>query len=449
MSRKAPLEQAILSLYIGQLLLPAAVLADLGWVWSSGYFAKVMVGAAAVGLTAGIWLLGGISVLALLMKRGGAASLTNKSVGNWLLLIYVTVALLTICEVTVRLMEPPPLDRSKFLRSPGSNELKKGDARITPGSTGPKNFRVNELGLRGPSLPKVKDLYRIIAVGGSTTESYWVDDAESWPQVLMDLLNNEHKRPVWIANAGFSGHTAVHSLALLKSVPVLRQSEMLIFMVGMNDFQATLEREGASTQTLLEKSASDFLAPPKPNTDKRPARHGPLLYQSHLYALARSVVAPDDLTGKDWYGLKRRHRTSAKIVAMPHLSAGLAEYRSRIAAIGRECASLGVRCLFVTQPTMWSDSLPQDLQSLLWFGWVGPVDNPRGFVSISELTAGMATYNRTLLETCAENGLECYDLAAVIPKNTSSMFDDCHFNESGSRLVAQRLAEYILSKQPL
>ena len=57
-------------------------------------------------------------------------------------------------------------------------------------------------------------------------------------------------------------------------------------------------------------------------------------------------------------------------------------------------------------------------------------------------------YNRTLLDVCRQNGLECLDIAPEIPKNTSAFFDDMHFNEAGSRLVAQLVTRHIVSTPP-
>jgi lysophospholipase L1-like esterase len=60
----------------------------------------------------------------------------------------------------------------------------------------------------------------------------------------------------------------------------------------------------------------------------------------------------------------------------------------------------------------------------------------------------MDKYNRILLDVCGQYGLECLDIAPRIPKNTSAFFDDMHFNEAGSRLVARLVANHIASTPP-
>ena len=98
---------------------------------------------------------------------------------------------------------------------------------------------------------------------------------------------------------------------------------------------------------------------------------------------------------------------------------------------------------------MWrSDQTPAE-ERLLFYGWTGTIENPKGFVRASELAHGMHQFNEALLTECGINSLECYDLAAAIPKNTTAFYDDCHFNEEGARLVAKFVADRMLDAAPL
>jgi hypothetical protein len=46
-------------------------------------------------------------------------------------------------------------------------------------------------------------------------------------------------------------------------------------------------------------------------------------------------------------------------------------------------------------------------------------------------------------DTCREAGLTCYDVAAQIPKDTASFFDDCHSNEPGAVRLAEVLSAHL------
>jgi hypothetical protein len=126
---------------------------------------------------------------------------------------------------------------------------------VTPKVT----FTVNALGLRGPMPPQVGKVYRIITIGGSTTECIAQDDAQEWPHLLMVELNQRQKGlPVWVGNAGVSGLTTVTHASCLRRLPVLHQADLLIFLIGVNDLAAALLFDGAPTQEVLEERAELF-----------------------------------------------------------------------------------------------------------------------------------------------------------------------------------------------
>ena len=142
-------------------------------------------------------------------------------------------------------------------------------------------------------------------------------------------------------------------------------------------------------------------------------------------------------------------RAEGPVVPMPDLTLGVQEYRARVRNLAERCRSAGKRCVFLTQPTMWrSDQTPEE-ERLLFYGWRGDSENPNGFVRVSDLARGMHEFNEALLTECRSNSLECYDLAAAIPKNTTAFYDDCHLNEEGARLVAKFLADRVLKSAPL
>ncbi|MGB8523983.1 MAG: SGNH/GDSL hydrolase family protein, partial [Candidatus Acidiferrales bacterium] len=166
-----------------------------------------------------------------------------------LLSFYAVIFALILVESGLRLARrdlPPAIWR------PGMRLVFKPDLSKFPGVSSVSHFRANEFGLRGPSLTPGKAVYKIVAVGGSTTLCLMLDDQKTWPQQLMDIMNDRQSNfPVWVSNAGVNGHTGAHHLMLLRSLPVLHDANLALFMVGMNDFQFTLSHEGAPTQALL------------------------------------------------------------------------------------------------------------------------------------------------------------------------------------------------------
>jgi len=366
---------------------------------------------------------------------------------NPLLSFYTVLGLLLMGELVLRMFTPKGI----LLRVPAKHVFGT-DEHTTPGiRRGRKTFSVNNVGLRGPNLPEnSNNLYKIITVGGSTTECLYLDDSEEWPHLLMGKMNTgQNQRLAWIANAGLSGHTAAHHLRMIQIVPVFGKVDMLIFLVGFNDLQDSLAFEGASTESELDRIATEWLSALHAGV-----KWGPVFRRSQIFLAVRNPLLALKTEGsltseaERWYGPLRRRRGNGKVLPLPDLRVGAAEFRERILQLSTECRNRSLRCLFLTQPTMWRDNLTPEEQNLLWFGWIGPVLKPRGYVSVSDLARAMDLYNRTLLETCLQNGMECYDLAAFIPQNTSALFDDCHFNEGGARMAAELLSDYLLSRPP-
>lgn len=341
----------------------------------------------------------------------------------------------------------------RTLYRPGAQEVSITDPKLMPGLSPKIKFTVNEVGLRGPSFRGAEGSYKIITVGGSTTLCSALDDSEEWPHLLMETLNGKQKKVrVWVANAGVSGLTCVHHREFVRSLPILSQANMLAFLIGGNDLMATLAAEGAPTQAMLEADAALYRVYSDP-----PFR--PLFRRLYIYRLTRnlwlhwksrleSVGIQQDISNMELAREERHQRQVDPLVALPSLEMGLLEYRSRILALANECKIRGIRCVFLTQPCMARPDLPPAEQELLWFGWVGEEDHPKGYVSVADLARAMAAYNQQLLQVCREQNLECYDLAPRIPKDTTAFYDDYHFNKGGARMVADFIAQQLLSTQP-
>jgi lysophospholipase L1-like esterase len=424
----------LLYLYLGQLIVPAFLLTDslisraLGCITFEPHKVHTI-----VLWVSAIWLAVGLGAPAASHDRNRFL----RAMRGPLTAVYVVFVCLFLCELATRVFTPtasPVL----ALHRPGTRLVQDTDQFHFVGVHGKKSFTLNEVGLRGTSLPNDDGVYKIVTIGGSTTACAALDDREAWPQVLMDDLNAaETKHPVWIGNAGVSAQNTIHHLRLLKTLPLLKKMDLLVFLVGLNDFQATLALGGAPSEARLEGAAEVM----------------PIYKHLALYSLARAAGAAFVMkfhpeASSDEAAI-RWQREEAQVVPLPDLRVGLEEYRGRILRLGNECRKLGTRCVFLTQPVIWRADLPADLQKLLWYGYVGSLDHPGGYVGVTDLARGMDAYNRTLLGVCEQNGLECFDLASVVPRDTSAFYDDAHFNEQGARIVAAELARYLLSKPPL
>jgi len=368
-----------------------------------------------------------------------------------LMAFYMVILLIGLLEIGFRL-ETRLFNHTPLFFKPGSRMVFDFTAWVMPGVSPRVRYTVNALGLRGPLPPPDSNPYRIIAIGGSTTECAALDDSQTWPFLLMQKLNRVEKgRAIWVGNAGVSRMTTVEHLWFLRNRPVLREADLLIFLIGVNDLEAALEFGGASTQGVLEFRARSFLehAPP----GRIPM--GGIFRQSWLFPAIRTGIM--DLKGRltsprsdtrSQITAEAELRTAGPILPAPDLRVGLEEYATRVRNLEQECRLRNVRCAFLTQPAMWRPDLPLEERRLLWLGRIGKMGKVLGYASVADLADAMAAYNQTLLDVCREDHLDCYDLASSIPRDTSAFYDDVHFNVGGARMVADLLAKYLTAILP-
>jgi hypothetical protein len=244
---------------------------------------------------------------------------------------------------------------------------------------------------------------------------------------MTDMNTPEHSIPVWVGNAGGSGKNTVDHAFLMQWLPGIVRVDMVIFLVGGNDLAVTLAFDGAPTQAFLERE-SGF------QKSLAPGMHWRLRYPLYRRLMLITLIHEATQVLAQRFGhttgnmldiaAHRKQRATLPILPLPDLSTGLNEYRKRLETLGNQCRDLRLRCLFLTQPTMWRNNLSADERRLLWGGYTGRWEKPKGYISVEGLASGMDMYNRTLLGVCQRDGLECYDIAADVPKDTTSFFDD-------------------------
>ncbi len=369
------------------------------------------------------------------------------------LIFFSTLIALIGCEIILR----QTFLQNYYLRPPHFSTVFKPNHQIMPGIIGPSEFVTNSKGIRGDELTPAHT-YRILAIGGSTTECLYLDQAETWTQLLQDSLNKSaFNGKLWIGNAGVSGHNTRHHLTAMQYLPLEKMRiDAILVMAGVNDFSVRLSRG--------ENYDPDFLA--RPDADAallhdtfRGSLYAdpdmPLFKRTAIWHVMRKLKhiagqeKVQDKTG-EIYLTWRKHRSEAKTILneLPDLSAALEEYARNINRMIDLARQKSIQLIFMTQPSMWRADLTEELESLLWFGGTGDFQRQSGnaYYSPGALARGMEKYNEVLLEICRKRKVACIDLASILPKNASVFYDDVHFNENGARKVADILAKCFLGK---
>jgi lysophospholipase L1-like esterase len=370
-----------------------------------------------------------LAAIALLAWRGRAAALER------LALLGLRAGLtLALFEGALRWLVRPMVYR------PGLRLTLHPDPQVLPGTTSPSHFSTNRAGMRGPEWdPEAR---RILCVGGSTTMCLYLDDARAWPARLMALLNEGAPAPrYWVGNVGKSGHDTYHHLALLRRLPEASRVDAVIVLCGVNDLAHAVRASHQARRRMAPSSVFDAGGPFNPTH--------PYFKQAFAYqALKRLVRSADALYEEDERGhayarRRQRRQEATPDYPLPALPEHLAAYTANLEAIAAFGRERGARVLFLTQPTLWQDPMPPELEALTWFR---PIPGTTRTVSSPALARGMAAFNEAMLAFCRQRSLECLDLAPQVPKDARHFFDDEHLTEAGAERVAQAVAEYLRAR---
>lgn len=397
--------------------------------------------------------------------RGAARTLAGGlAVAAGTLAIAVVAA-----EFALRFIVPTPNVYRMLL--PGTRVFET-DPRFVQGITGSARYVVNEHGLRGREFGADADEYRILLVGGSTTECVLLDETEHWGSIAERALGHAGDgRRVWVGNAGRSGLTSRdHAVTVKYLLPQYPRMDLIVILVGVNDLAAALRQRAAyrSPAPLSDAAAEQaqirnaFALSPggfrEPFTSDMVPGRTPWHRRTRLFQLAKRArigfQAREVLQGiaGPSLGKWRDHRRSAGEIIrdLPDLTAPLADYRTALEAIVRETRAAGVGVVFLTQPALWKPDITPAEERVLWLGGTGAFQDEPGhaYYAVSALAEAMARYNGVLLTLCRDERLSCLDTAAQVPADTSMFYDDVHFSEAGAALVGHLVAEHVRKEMP-
>ena len=376
--------------------------------------------------------------------------------------LLVAVASLLVAVAAGELALRGLLDTGSYrIWSPRLETVFRPRAGLMPGVEGDSRFRTNRLGLRGDE-PDPGAAYRILVLGGSTTECLYLDQDEAWPALVQAGLRERGRGPrVQVFNGGVSGRTTRdHVVQLRHLLPQPPAFDAVVLMCGVNDLALRLARDEAYDPHALEQpGAEDRLLPRAFARLPLGVRTGQAWWRrTALWRFASLVRARldggervQDEAGAI-YAVWRAKRAAARGLRaeLPDLSSALDEQRRNLRTIAALCAARGVRLVLVTHPAAWGPDLPPATEALLWMGGVGDYQNAAAseYYTPAALARGLAAFNAVLAEVAAAEGLECLDLAGALASTPSLFYDDVHFNEEGARRAAAAVTAHLADLPP-
>jgi lysophospholipase L1-like esterase len=317
-----------------------------------------------------------------------------------------------------------------------------------PGVAPQGRFTTNSLGIRGPEFNDT-DTCRILCVGGSATECFYLDDAKTWPAVLMRILGDDAPG-VWVGNAGSSGTTAPQHALLLEQLPEARMVDCWVVLCGINDLGQQLNGRYARITANGFAKTFRYRRPGLGGHLRRPLHRNLFTFTLFENACRRVRVA---LKGGDatiyqdvkatWVKQQQRKRQRAVKIAADIRPEWLEEYQAQLTRMVRLARRWDKRLIFMTQPTIWVERMDEKTDAMTLGGQL--LDGR--FADGPTRVRGMELYNQAMRDLAVREGVELVDLAAKLPKTTEAFYDDCHFNENGAWMVATALAEQVKTRE--
>lgn len=286
-------------------------------------------------------------------------------------------------------------------------------------------------------------------LGGSTTECLFLDQSETWGAIMGEQLESIYGMKVNIFNGGKSGlNSQDHLLQIEELLSVNNWIDIIIIMVGINDLGYALTQWPLFSRLSPEilRVRSFYTEVPD---ESIPFYKRSLVYKKIgrlFYSVGKYHRAYHDPEGL-FYINKRQERESGVIIdERPNMSKSLEDYRKNISNIINICKTKGVKLVFVDQATIYSNQISEYNESLCWGGQMGESDH-KGigkFLSIIRLGELMQEYNSLLESECLRNNIPMIEISSKLEKDTTTFYDDCHFNESGARKVSDLLVKSLI-----
>ena len=311
------------------------------------------------------------------------------------------------------------------------------DLTILPGASPKVKFTIDSFGFRNSRMKDIRKLdgeIRVFAIGGSTTECLYLDDADAWPEVLQRKLSIE-ARGIHVINAGHSGDTTRDHIAQLAQRIVPYRPDVVIFLAGINDLRLHLEPDYSPTRrdtnSLIPEENFSFNLWLKSRivNVSQIARLAILIYRGRLMEDVRGNPV-QDLHGR-WIQNARGQLQQLPLREIDPDSVPKPEFEENLRTLVGIARSAGADAVFVTQPVIWG-ARSGEWEKRLWV-------SSHGRIPHAQLWKMLEKFNEVTRRVAAELDVPVVDLARTLPKTTEVFYDDDHYTVAGAEKVAEHV----------
>ncbi|MBF0249351.1 MAG: hypothetical protein HQL35_01845 [Alphaproteobacteria bacterium] len=300
--------------------------------------------------------------------------------------------------------------------------------------------RKNRLGFRGEDWPRQPERReKWIFVGGSTTESFYFNQDDTWVDQVFRHQKTRHPH-LWVNNAGLDGHSSFGHVVLTEGFLIDLKPQKIFYLVGINDvgYDAPNSYDGR----LETGEAEDWF--------RRSTQIGKLITVIKRASKAKSFGLTHDFTG-DWANalahsgrveLSSREREA---VLTSHRDVYLPSYRQRVETLIDMTLKNGIEPVLITQPALFGPATDPATGHDL-----GRVQQALGLDGTTRWQV-LEEYNDAVRSLAKQRNVAVIDLARTMPKDTRLYYDWIHYNKAGQAEVAKIVNEALdaLYQSPL
>ena len=283
----------------------------------------------------------------------------------------------------------------------------------------PQHAYFNSQAFRTPDPvgKKTKDEYRIITLGGSTTEDLWNDEGIHWPLVLEQELHRRGYKSVRVLNTGMSAYTTAHSLIRYEFDVVEHEPDMIIVMHNINDLLVNY-----------------FAARDQQEVDP----HYKVLYGNKSYTgeIGNEDIVFSRVVHSVASRLKRWQNTSAKLtIPDSDISRGRIFFKRNLTNLVRLTRANGTVPVLLTMPIAKSQRI-----------FDGTVKDNRPYPRYERFLQDFSSYNQAVREVGKELGATVIDMNTLFADNDDYFADFVHYSTKGSRAFGAVLSAHIVNQ---
>jgi hypothetical protein len=341
-----------------------------------------------------------------------------------------------------------------YVWQPGRKLELRPDAASHPRLEPVVRFDINEDGERGPPAPGKNDrVFRILAAGGSTVESFLLNHETSWPGALQRVLGTPEalaalgRDRVHVGNIGKSGvGAAALELIFARLLPRYRQLDLIVIMVGASDVVLWLQ---TGCTEVAKAPLDDYFVwhPEGPfGISPRHTAAWEMLRRVRDRWQARSVERRDNVA--KWMGRARTMRANAAEIRdeTPDPAPMLEAFDRHFRAALEHARAHADRVLVLHQPCFEKDSYAPEELALFWNGGVGKAvfENVSVFYSNDVIFRLMRAVRELAARACDDAGVEQLDLMPVLERSVNTYYDHLHHTPVGAAMIASVVGDHVL-----